>query len=133
MHKRSFQEASGLPLQAAKLRRRDTLSAAKETLSELYSTNLVMTPSEKHRCCLRDKISALEETLKLFENTDNNSYAGPAPEPPLYRPPSPSYSPTSPKYYLDGAGEEPLDHPTSPLYSPTSPKYDPNGCDPVDR
>ena len=99
MQKRPCEEASGVPLQSAKLRRRENLSAAKDTLRHLYSANHVVTPevaSEKHRGWLKGMISAVEETVKLLENTDKNSDA--APEEPLYRPTSPSYSPTSPKY-----------------------------------
>jgi len=82
MQKRSCEEASGVPLQAAKLRR-------------LYSANHVVTAevaSEKHRGWMQEVVSAVEETVKLLENTDKNA----APED--YRPTSPSYSPTSPEY-----------------------------------
>ena len=111
MQKRSCEEASGVPLQAAKLRRRDTLSAAKDTLRHLYSANHVVTPevaSEKHRGWLEDMISAVEETVKLLENTHKNSDATPAPEKPPYRPTSPSYSPTSPTYIGGDPGDRRL-------------------------
>lgn len=109
MQKRSCEEATGVPLQAAKLRRRETLPAAKDTLRHLFSADHVVTAevmSEKHRGWLKEMISAVEDAVELLENTDKNS---------------------------DAAPEEPLYLPTSPSYSPTSPKYDPCGGDPGDR
>ena len=124
MQKRSCEEASGVPLHAAKLRRGYTLEAAKDTLSHLYSANHFVTAdvaSEQHRGWLKLIVSAVEETVKLLENTDTNA----APEEPLqrtispgYSPTSPAYSPTSPEY---DPCEEPLNHP--PKYEDDEPVY----------
>ena len=105
-------EASGEPLQAAKLRRRDVAAAAKDTLRHLHSASHVITPevvSKEHRDALEAMIAAVKQTVELLENTDKNSEAAPAPEEEPFRPTSPSYSPTSPKY--DPMGGDEADEP----------------------
>lgn len=104
-------EASGEPLQAAKLRRRDALAAAKDTLRHLHSANHVITPevaSQEHRDALESMIVAMQKTVELLENTDKNAEAAPAPDPfRPFCPASPSYSPTSPSFDPFGEDEEP--------------------------
>ena len=107
MQKRSFEEASGVPLQAAKLRRRDTLAAAKDTLRHLHSANHVVTAgvaSGKHRGWLQEMVSAVEETVKLLEKTDATA----AGEEPPHRPTSPSYSPEYDPSVMHSDDDEPV-------------------------